>query len=85
MRASAGPLLSAPGPYQTIFILKLITVAAMVIIGAVRQYLMFRKKVFGKSPASLLFANVLLAIVTLMLSGSLTVLAVAAQRGGLPA
>jgi len=80
MRSTAGPLLSAPGPYQTLFILKLVTVGAMVIIAAIRQYLMFQRKVTGKSPVVLLFANVLLAVITLMLSGSLTVLAGAAQR-----
>lgn len=82
MQVNAGSLLSAPGPYKTIFIIKLVTVGAMIVIAAVRQYLMFGKKVSGKSPAVLLFANVLLAVTTLMLSGSLTVLANAAQRGG---
>ena len=82
MRANAGSLLAAPGPYQTLFTAKIATVAVMVIVAAVRQYLMFRRNVTGKSPAVLLAVNVVLAIATLMLSASLTVLAGAAQRGG---
>lgn len=80
MRETGGSLVSTPGPYRTLFGLKLLTVGLMVAVAALRQFLMFRRKVKNKAPAVLLMINVLLAVVTILLSAALPVVAGVVQR-----